>query len=113
MNGAAGGSQAWRSIEEPGEVVHVLRGIPALQPAAYGQYYARMGRPSAADRCAEVLRSVSAFAFSAVMHCLVLVLLAEFMVISMPVIEETLVSVQLFRPAPVPDRSRRLSKGPG
>lgn len=101
MNGATGGPPAWRSIEEQGEAVHVLRGLLAFRPAVYDRYYARLGRPGLAERCVEILRNVSALAFSAVMHCLVFVLLAEFVYISLPAIEETLVTVQLYRSSPV------------
>jgi hypothetical protein len=93
---------AWRSIAEPDEPVVLLRGLRATAPASYERYYARRGRSRAED-AVDLLHTFSAFAFSAVMHLLVLILLVEFVYIAAPIVQETILTAQLFRPAGTPD----------
>ncbi|HLF92144.1 MAG TPA: hypothetical protein VJB14_01685, partial [Planctomycetota bacterium] len=94
---------SWRSIDEEGEPVRVLRGILATRPASFERVEARRPPRSFAERMDDLLKRFSAFAFSAVLHVLVLVLLAEFVYIAIPMIEETLLSVSLHRPSPKPE----------
>ncbi len=92
------GDPFWRSIAEPDEPVVVLRGLRATLPSAYDRYYARHPRPTRADRWLGGLQRFASLAFSAVMHVLVVVLLAEVLYISVPVIEDIIVTAQLHRP---------------
>ncbi len=107
MGGKDGGDSFWRSIAEAEESVVLLRGILATHPLAYDRYYARRPRPTSSDRLVEVLQRFAAFAFSAVMHVLILVLLAEVLYISVPIIEDIVVTAQLHRPRPVADLASR------
>jgi hypothetical protein len=93
----------WRTIEEPEEPVRVLKGLLATQPAAYERFWSRTGRETRADRALELLQRFASFAFSAIVHVLAVVLLAELVVIAAPIVEETILSAQLYRPSPKPD----------
>jgi hypothetical protein len=90
---------AWRSIEEPGEPVIVLRGLFASQPAAFEAFLRRHPRTTFPERCEGILRSSASFLFSAFMHVIILVLLAEMIYFALPVVEDVLVSVRVSRPS--------------
>lgn len=92
----------WRSIDESEEPI-LLRGILATRPASYDRVEARRPGRTFAERTGEFLGRFSAFAFSAILHVLVLVLLAEFIYIAIPMIEETLLTASLHRPRPKPE----------
>ncbi len=94
---------SWRSIDENEEQVRVLRGILATRPVSFDRVEALRPARTFPERMYDLLHRFSAFAFSAVLHVLVLVLLAEFVYIAIPVIEETLLSVSLHRPSPKPE----------
>ncbi len=102
MGGWEPGAVTWRSIVEPEERVTVLRGLPALSPASYERYYGRHAR-SRSEAAADWLHAVSSFAFSCVVHLLVLILLVEFVYIAVPIVEDTVLTAQLYRPSATPD----------
>ncbi|HEX7896667.1 MAG TPA: HEAT repeat domain-containing protein [Planctomycetota bacterium] len=93
----------WRSIEEPGEDVVVLRGRAATAPASFERYYARVGVPDRAERRAEWLHRTSSFAFSSVLHLLALTLLVEFVYLATPLLEETILTASFYKRGPAPE----------
>lgn len=99
-------SQAWRSIEEPVEDRVVLRGRIAETPACVERYYARAGVPSPAERREELLYRVSSFAFSSLLHLLLLLLLVEFIYVAVPLAEEAILTASIHRPGPVAEIAR-------
>jgi hypothetical protein len=98
-----GSDPFWRSIEEPEDVVVVIRGLPATRPAAYDRWERRQRRETRTDRLVETLRRFAAFAFSALMHVLTVILVAELVYIAIPVVEATLVSAGIRKPVAKPD----------
>jgi hypothetical protein len=90
-------------MDESPEPVRVLRGVLAVRPATYDRIEARRPKSTRVERLDDALRRFSVFAFSAIMHLLALLLLAEFVYLAVPVIEETFISAQLQRPHPTPD----------
>jgi hypothetical protein len=107
MGGQDGGVHPWRSIHEEDDAVVVLRGILATHPVSYARYYGRRPLPTRAERMGELLRAFAAFAFSTVVHLLVLILLAEVLYISAPLIEDIVLTAQLHRPRAVADVSAK------
>ena len=99
----AWGDPFWRTIEEPDEPVLLLRGVLATHPAAYERFWSRAGRETRADRAVELMQRFASFAFSAIVHVLAVVLLAELIVIAVPIVEETILTAQLYRPSPKAD----------
>lgn len=95
--------EVWRSIDEPGEDVVVLRGRVATAPASFERFYARQRLPSPEERRADLLYRMSSFAFSSILHALALTLLVEFVYLAAPILEETILTASFHKPGPAPE----------